>query len=147
MLLGAALSGLGIVATFMQRDEIRAQLADADAAMTADQLDAAVTAAIALRVAISVLIIAMWIWMAWANHRGLPWARTVATALGALGAAFTAVSFMIGELTPPEVVAGTATVVLAATIVVLLHRPDAGRHYTATAESVGGPPVRPGRPS
>src|SRR5690606_7948300 len=107
MLLGAALSGLGIVATFMQRTEIRAQLADADAAMTADQLDTAVTAAIALRVAISVLIIAMWLWMAWVNHQGRPWARPAATALAPLGVAFTAVSFMTGELTPPEATAGT----------------------------------------
>lgn len=133
MVVGAVLSGLGIVGTIMRGDEIRAQLADADATLTAGQLDTAVTAAIAMRVAISVLVIALWLWMAWANHRGRAWARAAATALGALGMIFTVVSFVIGELTLPELVAGTGTVVLAVVIIVLLHRPEAGRHYAASA--------------
>lgn len=131
MLVGAVLSALGIIVTFTQRDEIRDQLSEADAALTPDELDTAVNVAVAVNIVISLVVIGLWLWMAWANRRGRRWARTVATVLGALNVVFTALSFAAGQLAPLAVVSGMVSVALAVVIIVLLYREESSRYYEA----------------
>jgi hypothetical protein len=131
MVAGAVLSTLGIFVTFMQRDEIRDQLSDADPNLTADELDTAVNVAIAANVMVSVLVIGLWLWMAWANNRGRRWARTVATVLGVLNVLFTVMSFGVGQLAPLAVASGVVSVALAVVILTLLYREDSSSYYDA----------------
>ena len=123
MYVGAALQLLILIFSWLTRDQIRDQLAG----------DQSVSdATIGLLVVISVLAIAMWIWMALTNGRGLGWARIVATVLAGLNVAFTL--FLLVQSVGLGVVMQLVAIGLAATIVFLLHRPDSSAYYTAMSE-------------
>ncbi|MFV0463285.1 MAG: hypothetical protein ACK5MP_08855 [Nostocoides sp.] len=85
---GGVLALLGTVFIFLVRDEIRtaAEKAMRDSGETYNQatVDAVVTMAMAMGVAMGVLGAALWFWMASANGKGRAWARIVATVLFAI---------------------------------------------------------------
>lgn len=81
----------------------------------------------------TVLLTALWIFMARANRRGKRWARTTSTVLAAfalIGAVYT----LIGGV---DVIA-ILVVLLAGAIVYLLYRPEATAYYAAVADGTGG---------
>lgn len=133
MLVGAVISGIGILVTFMLRDDLREQLADADPSLTANELDTAVAAGLTLAGLVGVASVALWIWMATANGQGRVWARTVATVLGVLNVGFTLVGFIGGQLTPASVLIALANIALAVAILTLLYRPESNRFYDAVS--------------
>jgi hypothetical protein len=129
MWVGAAISAIGIVVAFFQRDELRDQLREADSTLTASELDTAVSVGLTFVGIIGVISIALWIWMATTNGQGRSWARTVATVLGGLNVVFTALGFLGDQLTPLNVAFSILGIALAVTILVLLYRPESNQYF------------------
>ena len=134
MYVGAALSLLGLLSTFLMRDTIRdaVQKASDDAAtqMTSSEIDAAVSVAIGFGVVIGLIGVALWLWMASANGKGRKWARIVATVFFALSVLST-----LGSLVqhPPvlSLIISIVSLVLGAYIIYLLYRPESTQYYDA----------------
>lgn len=138
MQVGAVLSVVGILFSFLQRDEIRDQIAeDADPPMTSDELDTAVAAGLGFAVVIGLIGVAVWLWMAHTNGQGKTWARTTATVLGGLNVLFTLVGVAMGQATALSLAASVVGLALAVTILILLYRPDANRFYDVMSGRTG----------
>jgi hypothetical protein len=129
MYLGAALSLVNIVLTVLQRNAIRAQLAEAGR-LSAEALDAATTATIVLGAVVGLAAAGLWVLNAVYNARGRTWARVLSTVLGGL-----AVVFALASLSQPE--SGLSRLLtfvellLAAVVLVLIWRPESSRYYLA----------------
>ena len=141
MRVGALLSLLSLLTTFLFRDQIRDQVEETLEAqgttITADTVDAAVAVGTAFAVFFGLIGVALWLWMAWANGRGKGWARIVATVLFALSA----VSFLFSFTQPQPLlntVVGLVNLVLGAAIVFLLWKRESSAWYAA----MSGPRVR-----
>lgn len=133
MWVGAIISLIGIVVTFLLRDELRDQIEEAEPSLTAEEIDSAVAVGLTVVGLIGVISVALWIWMATANGQGKAWARTVATVLGTLNVLFTLLSFVGGQFTPLGAVLNLFNIALAVVILVMLYRPDANRFYDAVS--------------
>jgi hypothetical protein len=141
MRVGALLSLLSLLTTFLFRDQIRDQVEETlesqGTTITADTVDAAVAVGTAFAVFFGLIGVALWLWMAWANGRGKGWARIVATVLFALSA----VSFLFSFTQPQPLlntVVGLVNLVLGAAIVFLLWKRESSAYYAA----MSGPRVR-----
>jgi len=138
MRVGAVLSVVGILFSFLQRDEIRDQIAeDAATPMTDDELDTAVAFGLGFAVVIGLIGVALWLWMAHTNGQGKTWARTTATVLGGLNVLFTLVGVALGQTTALSLAASVIGLALAVTILVLLYRPDSNRFYDVMSGRTG----------
>jgi hypothetical protein len=134
MYVGAALSLLAVLSTFLMRDTIRdaVQKASDDAAtkMTSTQVDAAVAFAITFSVVFGLIGVALWLWMASANGKGRKWARVVATVFFVLSVLST-----LGSLIqhPPalSLIISIVSLALGAYIIYLLYRPESTQYYNA----------------
>jgi hypothetical protein len=129
MWIGAAISFIGIVVAFVQRDELRDQFREADSSLSSSELDTAVAAGLTFIGVIGVVAIGLWVWMATTNGQGRAWARTVATVLGGLNILFTLLGFLGDQLTPLNIAVSILTIALAAAILYLLYRPDSNAYY------------------
>lgn len=141
MRVGALLSLLSLLTTFLFRDQIRDQVEETLEAqgttITADTVDAAVAVGTAFAVFFGLIGVALWLWMAWANGKGKGWARIVATVLFALSA----VSFLFSFTQPQPLlntVVGLVNLVLGAAIVFLLWKRESSAWYAA----MSGPRAR-----
>ncbi len=56
--------------------------------LTLSQIHSVATAYVVIIVVVLLISVALWVWMAWANGRGRPWARIVASVLFALNTIF-----------------------------------------------------------
>jgi hypothetical protein len=131
MYVGAGLSGLNIIASFFQRDELREQIAENDSSLTQDEIDTAVNFGLGFSAVLGLVVIGLWIWMARSNERGLTWARTTATVLGGLSIVFLLFGLALGQSTALNTVFGLVSLVLAAVILFLLYRPESSQYYEA----------------
>jgi hypothetical protein len=131
MYVGAALSGLNIIASFFQRDELREQIAENDSSLTQDEIDTAVNVGLGFSAVLGLVVIGLWIWMARSNERGLTWARTTATVLGGLSIVFLLFGLALGQSTALNTAFGLVSLVLAAVILFLLYRPESNEYYQA----------------
>jgi hypothetical protein len=129
MLVGAALSALGVLLTFTQTDAIREAVEDSDDSLTQSQIDTAVNVGIAAAVVSGLVGVGLWVWMAVANGQGKSWARVLATVFGGLNLIGALFSFVGAGSTGLSVGLGLVSLVLAVVILVLLYRPDASRYY------------------
>lgn len=133
MWLGAVVTFLGSLSVFVQTDALRDRLKDNDATLTKSDLDAAVTAIIGFTIVIGLVIVALWLWMAYTNGQGKSWARVVATVLGVLNVLFLVGGLAMGNQTGLGLVFNFVNLVLAIVILVLLYRSDSSRYYLANA--------------
>lgn len=131
MYVGAALSVLGMLFTFASRDAVRDALEEGDSDLTASELDSAVNFFVGFGVAVSLIAVALWLWMASANKKGKSWARVLATVLGGLNIVFTLISLFGSGAGGLGVVVNLISIALAAVILWLLYRPESGQYYTA----------------
>jgi len=132
MYVGAALSLLGIIVFFLEKDAIRdmVQKSTAGKTMTADKLDAAVTLAMVSAIVAGLIGVALWLWMASANGKGRKWARIVATVFFA----FSVLNFLGSFLQPTPALSrilGIVMLALGAYILYLLYRPESSQYYEA----------------
>jgi hypothetical protein len=132
MYVGAALSLVSVLSTFLVLEDIRDQ---AQQEVTAQNLDidpdVIVNIAVAVGVGAGLLALALWIWMAVMNGRGRNWARIVATVLGALSLCGGLASFTNTMATAATVVLSLLQLAVAAVVVVLLWLPSSSAYYRA----------------
>lgn len=131
MYVGALLQGLGLVLTWLTRDQLRDTVAEQQD-VRGDELDTAYNITLGGGITINLLAIAMWIWMAHANRQGFSWARIVATVLGALNIAFTL--YWISQAWGLIIVVQLITIAMGATVLFLLYRPDSSGYYAAVTQ-------------
>jgi heme A synthase len=132
MYVGAALSLLGIIVSFLEKGAIRdtVQNSSAGKTMTPDELDSAVTLAMVSGIVAGLIGVALWLWMASANGKGRKWARIVATILFVLSV----LSILSSLLQHPPALALILNLVmlaLGAYILYLLYRPESTQYYEA----------------
>ncbi|QGN58954.1 hypothetical protein [Nostocoides sp. HKS02] len=134
MYVGAALSLVGLLSTFLMRGTIRDAVQKASDTstthLTSSQVDAAVGVAVGLGVVSGLVGVALWLWMAAANGKGRKWARILATIFFACSVLST-----LGSLAqhPPvlSLVVSIISLVLGAYIIYLLYRPESTQYYAA----------------
>lgn len=142
MYVGAGLQALALVFSFAARVELREQIAEEQPELTADQVERAMNIQLLSVAIVDILAIAMWIWMAQTNQRGLEWARIVATVLAPLNIAFT--FFSLSQAAGVAIIIRFLTIALSAAILFLLYRPDSTAFYKAiTTRSRPLPPPAP----
>lgn len=131
MYLGAALSVLWTLLVLPQRDVLRDQLEGQNVDLDPADLDAFVNTFVTLLVVLGVVSVGLWLWMAFANRRGRPWARVVATILGVLGV----VAGVFGLFQPLGLgmLLNLGLLVLAGAILFLLYRPESSAYYRAAS--------------
>lgn len=129
MYVGAGLQALALVFSFAARVELREQIADEQPELTTDQVERAMNIQLLSVAIVDILAIAMWIWMAQTNQRGLEWARIVATVLAPLNIAFTV--FSLAQAAGVAIVVRFLTIALSGAILFLLYRPDSSAYYKA----------------
>jgi hypothetical protein len=134
MYVGAGLSALWTILLFPQRGMIRDELSAQD--LGGADPDSVTNAAVAGMVVIGLLTIGMWLWMAHANQRGHAWARIVATVLGSIAILFMLFSFiqLPGGGNGISIILNIGLIVLAASILWLLYRPDSKVYYAAVTK-------------
>lgn len=139
MYCGAVLQLAGLIVALggLNTARLKARTADARAragGLSDDEFSDAVqsgaTIGAVVVIVVSLAAIALWIWMARSNYRGLWWARTTATVLGVLGIIGCAFS-AIGADGGGTAVLDIAIAVLAVGIVALLHHRESTAFYEA----------------
>jgi uncharacterized membrane protein len=135
MWVGAALSVVGVLATFTQTDAIREAVEDSDSSLSPSEIDTAVNIGVGVSVLFGVIGVGLWLWMAWANGQGKSWARVMATVFGALNLISTVVNLASASATGLGLALGLVGLVLAAVILVLLYRPESSRFYEARSRA------------
>ena len=129
MYVGAVLSAIGIVISWITKDELRDQIAAAGPTLTSDAVESAVAISLVIGTVVGVISVLLWLWMAAANGAGKSWARVVATVLGALSV-LSAV-FTLTSGTGLTIAMSLLSLVLAVAILVLLWRPASSAFYQA----------------
>lgn len=129
MYVGAGLSLLGVLLTFLARDAIRDAIAENDTSLSADDVDAAANLTIGVGVVVGLIGAGLWLWMAYANKAGKSWARVVATILGGLNILFTLFSLSGGG--GINLIINVLSIALAGYILYLLYRPESSAYYAA----------------
>jgi hypothetical protein len=137
MQVGAAMSALGIVFAFFQRDAIRDQIVEDDPSLTSSEVDTAVSVGLGFTVVVGLVAVGLWLWMASANGQGKAWARTTATVLGGLNVLFTLIGLFMGGTTGISIAVSLIGLALAVAILVLLYRPDSNRFYDLMSGRTG----------
>ena len=131
------LADQGHKAAVAQRDETRDLIADANPSYSESQLDTETDAAMTRAVVGALIAAGLWLLMAQTNGKGRPWARIVATVLGAINGLFLLLFLVAGLLTGLGVVSALASLVLAVTILMLLYRPESNRYYDVMSGRAG----------
>lgn len=118
MYLGAVLEVPAIIADAADRSALKQSILKAHPGDTAAQLGRAENGQIVLLVILGLIGLALWLWMAWANGRGLAWARIVSAVLygiSTVGLPFSLFRISNAPLLAIDVVAwvaGTGAIVL-----------------------------------
>lgn len=132
---GAAVSVISLIVGLATlgdaKDQIRDDLVKDDPNVSQSTIDAAYAIGIAFVVVIGSIGVFLWLWMAWKNGQGRPWARVVATVLGGLNLLFTLLSFTQPSTEPVSLALALVNVVLAIVILVLLWRKESSAFYDA----------------
>jgi len=93
MYVGAALSAITLIVTVLSFHTIQRVIRNASATLTAAQVHTAAVVAVTVAVVESLLAIALWLLMAWANKNGQTWGRIVATVLFGINTIFLLLGF------------------------------------------------------
>lgn len=139
---GAVLSALSVVASLATyatfADETDRQMRRTDPGVSQDAIDTAIAVGITFTVALGVLGVVGWLWMARKNAQGRAWARVTASVLGGLNVVFTLLAVAGGQFDPLSLVLSGLSVALAAVILVLLWRPESTAFYDAVSSPHSG---------
>jgi len=130
MYAGAVVSGLSLIIGLATVGSLRSALHKSDPSLTPSQLHNLQTVVIVGSVAIGLISIGLWVWMALMNKAGKSWARIVGTVLFGLDTLF----LLLG-LARAGAAAGTLASILTWLIglgaVIYLWRKDASEYFAA----------------
>ncbi len=139
---GAALSLLGLIVMFATLGSFKSQLRDAleksDSNYSQSTYDTAYAVGIGSAVLAAVIGVALWLWMAWKNGEGRPWARIVATVFGGLNLVSTLYTVSAGTATGASIAVTIVSLVLSVGILVLLWRKESSAFYAARSRPQWG---------
>lgn len=138
MYVGAGLTVVSAVLTFATSGQLAEALADATGVRSEAMIDRSVADAQAQALFRAVTGVCLWVWMAVKNGEGRRWARVVATVFGIINVFGFALGFVVmdgldmGDLVDhllPQLVLGTASVVLGMVVLFQLHHPESAYYY------------------
>jgi hypothetical protein len=138
MYVGAGLTILGAIVFFATTDQYADALAEASGVRSQARIDQAVDRAEGREILRAMLGVCLWIWMAVKNGQGRRWARVVATVFAVINVAGFALGFALLsgldsddllDYLLPQLVVGSASVVLGIVILVQLYRPASSHYY------------------
>jgi hypothetical protein len=134
MRVGAALSLVASVATLLMRETMRDLIEKAaterGTTISSEETDLALNVGLGFAVLGGLIGAGLWLWMAWANGKGAPWARIVATVLFG----FSLLSGLAGLLQPeplPTRLLALLGILVGGSVIVLLYRRDSSEFYRA----------------
>lgn len=131
MYVGAAISAIGILATFLMKSTIEDQAREnIETSGQNVDVDSVVGLVIGASVVMGLIGVILWLVMAKFNGDGKSWARIVATVLGALNILSTLAAFVQPGAMAARLV-NVLGVVLAIAILVLLWKPESSAYYQA----------------
>jgi hypothetical protein len=128
MYAGAALELLGLVVALVTIGSLKSAIFAAHPGYTAAQLHAAEVHRTVPLVAGAVITAGLWLWMAWANGRGLGWARVVSAVFFGINTLDLLASFRLLRGTPDLAVSIVIWLVGGAAVVLLFSK-DSGQFY------------------
>ncbi|WP_374929259.1 hypothetical protein [Kytococcus sedentarius] len=138
MWLGGIIQLLGMVPAFFMgdqmRDAVREQLEASGQEVTESVIDASVTFGIVFAVIFGVLGALLWFLHAWANGKGMNWARITGTVLGVLNILFTLVGLVMPNAAQTGILPTLISLLVAAlslVIIVLMWRKENNPFYNA----------------
>jgi hypothetical protein len=130
MYAGAVVSALSLIVSLVTVGNLRSSLRRADPSLTASQIHSLQNVVVVGSVAIGLVSIGLWIWMATMNKAGKSWARIVATVFFGLDTLF----LLLG-VARAGAAAGTLVSVLTWLIglgaIVMLWRRESSEYFTA----------------
>lgn len=85
MLVRAAMSLVGILATFSQRDTLRRQIIENNPSFSAEKIDQALTIGLTVAVVVGLIFLVLYVLLAKQVRKGASWARVVTFVLAGLG--------------------------------------------------------------
>jgi hypothetical protein len=85
MFLGAALSVVGLIVAFAQKDDLRTQLQNQHPDWDSSKLDTAVNAGLAVSAVIGIVVLVLYVLLALQVGKGKNWARIVTWVIAGLG--------------------------------------------------------------
>ena len=124
MYAGAAITTVSLVILLVEVGTIKPALRNEYPHWTASQVNQGFESVLARAVISAVIGIVLWLWMAWANNRGVSWARIVATVLFALDTLLSLLGLSVGPRTPIDLVFPVLTWLVGLGAIWLLWRPD-----------------------
>jgi hypothetical protein len=130
MYLGAAISVVSLIVSLATAGGLKSAIRKAQPKLTPAQVNNTATFLIATTVIFGLLGTALWLWMAWANKRGRPWARIVSSVFFGIATLDT----VVGITRPGDLLTRVMTVVIwviGLGAVVLLWRPESSAYYQA----------------
>jgi hypothetical protein len=122
MYTGAALEVVAVILAVLTRGRLRSAILRRHPHYTATHLHAAEVARISPLVVGGLIAIGLWIWMAQANGRGLPWARTLSAVFFGIGTLTLILSVLIAHAVATLIVGVIIWLVGLAVIVLLYSR-------------------------
>jgi hypothetical protein len=139
MYAGAAVSLLSSLVSLLTlgslRDTIEESVRETDPNASQSTLDAAYAFGIVSVVVLSLISVALWLWMAWKNGQGRSWARIVATVFGVINVLFLLGSFTQPGATTLSLTFGVILAVLGVAVLVLLWKRESSQYYDAVTRS------------
>lgn len=123
---------LGMLNLDEQKRAVREEMIKNDPKVTSDAIDTAITVGITFAILSSLIITAVWLWMAAKNGQGRSWARAVGSALAAVNIMF-AMSIFNGSSDTLDIIATVVNLGLALAIVVLMWKPESTAFYQASS--------------
>lgn len=139
MYAGAALTLVSVVISLLTlgtlKDTIEKSVRESDPNASQSTIDAAYTVGIVFAVAVGLIAVGLWLWMARKNGQGRSWARIVATVFGVLNVLFTLISFTQPSAMAVSLVLSVIVAILGVVVLVLLWKKESSQYYGAVTQS------------
>jgi hypothetical protein len=131
MFVGAALSFLGLIASFSQTEEMEELIAEKFPELTEEEVDTSVSQGQAQGAVGGLVGVGLWIWMAIANGQGNNWARITGTVFGGIHIVTVLIFMAVFPMPSLTLALSLASVTLAGIIVVLMFLRESSDYYDA----------------
>jgi hypothetical protein len=135
MWVGAAINVLSLIVGLVMLGSLKSQIRDQLAASGQQVSDSAVNAAYGIGIGTIIVVgligALLWLWMAWKNGQGRPWARIVATVFAALNLISTISSVAGNNTTTVSWVIQLVSLIVGIVVVILLWRKESSEFFNA----------------